>query len=672
MEAWVRCGLIAAAGISLMVGTGPAFAQAGAAAADPPPETVPLDPEAPMAELPGLGVAWPDLNSAPADPADTAQRTEIADELRYGVKVEGIEEVATPLLKQRFSDLSVLDTNDGKPANAAQIDRRAREDADLLRTLLRGEGYYDAEVTTSIANEAGRVVVTLTAVPGTLYRFRDVDMAGVGAAGDKEAALRDAFGVTANDPVNADTIAAGEAKLRTQVGREGFAFGTVGEPEIVVDREAKTATLDIAVAPGSERRFGKVVMPPRPEGQRYIFGPRHVQEIARFEPGDPYDAADLDDLRRALIQTGLVSNATVKPVEQTGSGADPGLVDIEVAMEPAPPRTIAGEIGYGTGEGARVEASWTHRNFFPPEGALTLRAVAGTREQLANIIYRRNNFKGRDRVLTVQALAANLKRDAYEAKTLGLSAAFERQTNIFFQKKWTWSLGAELLATDERDVERVTGLPRRRTYFIGALPGSLNYDGTDDLLDPTRGFRLGGRLSPELSLRGKAFGYARVQLDASAYQPFGSYQSPLTGEDTPRFVLAQRVRLGTIAGAPRDAIAPSRRYYAGGGGSVRGYGFQRIGPRDINDDPIGGRSLAEFSLEARVRAFGNFGIVPFIDAGSISTSPLPTLKGLKVGAGIGVRYYSSFGPIRLDVGTPLNRGPGDSRIGVYVSLGQAF
>jgi translocation and assembly module TamA len=137
-------------------------------------------------------------------------------------------------------------------------------------------------------------------------------------------------------------------------------------------------------------------------------------------------------------------------------------------------------------------------------------------------------------------------------------------------------------------------------------------------------------------------------------------------------VIAGRARLGTIFGAERDRIAPSRRFYAGGGGSVRGYGFQRLGPRDpVFDDPIGGRSLAEFALEARVRV-GNFGIVPFIDAGNIYTSPLPKLDDLRFGAGIGVRYHTRFGPIRVDLGTPLSRQRDDPRLAVYVSLGQAF
>jgi translocation and assembly module TamA len=641
-----------AAGASFLLACALASALPAQTVPAPPPPEPELDPNAPLADLPDLGVAWPDLSKAPAETPDPAARTASADELRYGYRLEGVEEVATPLLRQRFSELSALKANDGKPANAAQIDRRAREDAELLTTLLRGEGYYDAQVTTSVGTEDARVIVTLSAEPGVQYTFDRVTLAGVDAAGGKTDALRDAFGVTTKAPVNADAIAAGEAQLKTAVGREGFAFGQVGEPEIVVDRAAKTATLDLSVQPGRAQRFGRVTM-----AQRKVFGPKHIEEIARFKPGQPYDSADLEDLRRALIQTSLVSSVTLTPTPT----ADPEVVDVAVALEPAPPRTIAGELGYGTGEGARAEVSWTHRNLFPPEGALTLRGVLGTREQLAGVTFRRNNFHARDRVLNAQIAASNLKRDAYRAKTLGISGSLERQSNIFFQKKWTWSVGGELLASDERDVEPSTGLPRRRTYFIGAIPGNLAYDGSDDLLNPTRGFRLAGRLSPEVSFSGKTFGYTRTQIDASAYQPVSD-----------KIVLAERVRLGTIVGAPRDRVAPSRRFYAGGGGSIRGYSYQGVGPRDVNNDPIGGRSLAEFSLEARVKAFGNFGVVPFLDGGNISTSPLPSFKDFRFGAGLGVRYYSSFGPIRLDVGTPINPRTGDPKVAVYVSLGQAF
>ncbi len=649
-----RLGATATA-VSFLVFAGPpALAQSVPAPAAGPasPDLPALDPDAPLADLPDIGVAWPVIGPDPTSAVDAAQTTDIAAETRYAWRIDGIDTVATPLLNQRFAALSSLDANDGDPANAAQIDRRAHEDADLLTSLLRGEGYYDARVTTRV--EPGtRPLVVLDAAPGALYRFKGVTLDGLAAAGSKADALTRAFGVGPEDPVNADTIVAGEAALTTEIGKQGFPFAKVGESAIVIDRAARTATLDLSVRPGATRLFGRITTP----ADNGVFDADHIQDIARFVPGAPYDATALDDLRRALIQTSLVSSLSVTPIE----GQAPGTVDIAVKMDPAPPHTVAGEVGYGTGEGARAEISWTHRNLFPPEGALTLRGVLGTREQLGAVTFRRNNFNGRDRVLTFQLSAANLNRDAYQARTFSLSGSLERQTNIFFQKAWAWSVGAELLASDERDVILSTGDPRRRTFFIGALPTSLAYDGSDDLLNPTRGFRLSGRLSPEVSLQGSVFGYTRAQIDASTYQPVRD-----------GLVLAGRMRIGSILGAPRDQVAPSRRFYAGGGASVRGYGFQSIGPRDPNNDPIGGRSLAEFSIEARVKAFGNFGIVPFFDAGNIYTSTLPDFSGFRYGTGIGVRYYSNFGPIRLDVGTPINPQPGDSRIAVYVSLGQAF
>ncbi len=650
-----RGQLLAAVGV-FVVGCPCAVAQVRSVSEPATAGSIPepqLDPQSPLAPLPGLGVDWPDLAKAPVEPAAVADPATIAGETRYTYRVDGIDDVGGALLRERFDQLSTLNANRGQPANGAQLDRRAREDATLLTSLLKADGYYDARVAMRVEPNAPHPIVILDAEPGTLYTFSGVTLAGVDAAGDKQTLLREAFGVRGGDPVNSDSVVAGQTALTTTITDKGFPFAVVGDPEIVVDRAAKSATLDLAIVPGAERRFGQVVMT---SGER-IFDARHVQDIARFTPGQPYTAAALVDLRRALIQTGLVSTVRVEPVD----GKAPGTVDIAVGIDRAPPRTIAGEIGYGTGEGARSEVSWTHRNLFPPEGGLTVRGVLGTQEQLASVIFRRNNFHGRDRILTASITASNLTRNAYQARTFGLAASLERQTNIFFQKKWTWSLGGELLASDERDVIVSTGAPRRRTYFIGALPTTLSYDGSDDLLNPSRGFRLSGRFSPELSLEGTVFGYSRVQLDAS------TYRSVAKGT-----VLAGRVRLGTIFGAPRDAVAPSRRFYAGGGASVRGYGYQDIGPRDPNNDPIGGRSLAEFSLEARVKTFGNFGIVPFFDGGNIYTGVLPDFTGMRYGAGIGVRYYTNFGPIRIDVGTPVNPVKGDPRVAVYVSLGQAF
>jgi translocation and assembly module TamA len=394
---------------------------------------------------------------------------------------------------------------------------------------------------------------------------------------------------------------------------------------------------------------------------------RHLAAIARFDPGDLYQRSKVDDLRRAILATGLVSSVTVTTREtQPPAPGDPGTVALDVAMTKAKLRTIAGLAGYSSGEGVRLEASWEHRNLFPPEGALRVRGVVGTQEQLAGVTFRRNNVWGRDRVLSLDLFAQTGDRVAFDARAVSFIASFERQSTIIYQKRWTYGIGLEAVATGEREGS-VNGVQSpRTTFFIGALPGRVGYDASDDLLDPTRGFRLGLRLSPEYSVinKGSSATYIKAQADASYYQPVSE-----------RIVVAARARLGTITGAAIRGIAPSRRFYAGGGGSVRGYGFQQIGPRDTLGDPSGGRSLSELSLEARIKTglFGGaLGVVPFIDAGAVDETSTPSLMDLRFGAGIGVRYYTNFGPLRIDLGTPLNPRKGDSRIGVYVALGQAF
>jgi translocation and assembly module TamA len=617
-----------------------------------------LDPNSPMAPLPDLGIPWPDLNTRdPVEgdaPISTAQTTEVGDDQRYDVQVAGLDGIGGEV-ESRFDALSVLKTGASKPANVAQIDRRARDDAELLSTLLRAAGYYDADVATSVAPAGGRLAVRLTVDPGPLYRFTDVQVAGLASTDGKAEEFRNAFGVKVETPVDADTVVAGEQALRDKLGREGFPFAKVADSEVTVDHETRAATLALTVDPGTQRKFGGI----RVAGKRRPFGAKHVQTIARFRPGQTYDQAMIDDLRRGMIATGLISSVTLEPV---AVGTD--TVDILATMEPSPKRTIAGEIGYGTGEGARVEASWQNRNLIHPEGAVTFRGVLGTREQSLGANLRMGNFTQRDLVLNSRLLVSHSNLAAYDANTVEVGANLERQTNIIWQKKWTYSLGFELIASDERDFVATAGIAQRRTFFIGALPATLAYDGSDDLLNPARGFRLAARVSPEVSFQGGTFGYVRSQVDGSYYQPISK-----------QLVVAGRVRVGGIAGASRENIAPSRLFYSGGGGSVRGFGYQEIGPRNVLDQPIGGRSLAEFSIEARVRpkAFGgNSGIVPFLDGGNIYPTAYPKFTGLRLGAGVGLRYYTTFGPIRIDVGTPLGRRPGESPVAVYVSLGQAF
>ncbi|NIJ08034.1 translocation and assembly module TamA [Sphingomonas vulcanisoli] len=636
----------------------PAFGQVSPSAPAPSPAAAPvagptLDPASPMAPLPDLGVAWPDLNAAASsDEKPSAAATADSDAPhRYRIDLKGAD--AVPGFTTRFNQLSALHAGENKPANSAQINLRAKEDEDLARQILRSIGRYDGSVESRISADPDQTAtVHLTVDPGPAYTFAAITFPGIEAAGPRAPALRDQFAVKQGDTVDADKVNAATIAFRAALTQQGYPFATVADPQVTADHITHQATLAMAVTLGSAAKFGQL----RPVGPRQLFTAHHLNEIARFHPGQPYNSAKLDDFRRALIATGLVSVATIKPV----ATADPAVVDIEVHLERAPPRTIAGSLGYGTGEGATASVSWQHRNLLPPEGAVTVAGVAGTQEQSLSALLRRGNFRGRDHVLTAQIAAAHTNYQAYDARTFTITTAIERQSNIIFHKKWTWSIGTEFVATDERDTIIATGAPRRRTYLVAALPLSLGYDTSDDLLNPTRGYRLLAHVSPEMSFLHGKIPYVKLQLDASAYQPVSS-----------RISIGGRVRLGAIEGIARDDIAPSRRFYAGGGGSVRGYGYQKIGPLDVNGDPVGGRGLAEAAIEARIR-FGNLGVVPFLDAGNLYEQPIPKFTHLRYGTGLGFRYYSSFGPIRVDLGTPIDRRPGESRIAVYVSLGQAF
>lgn len=660
-----------------------------------------IDPDAPLDPLPDMEVDWPELDAPlpslpplpepptelaaplpdavspdgedslalppPLDPTP-ADRTEMVTGsegptpadlsveglITYRVELGDLGEADSAALRARFDGLSQLRASDDDPANAAQLSRRIGEDSDLLNRLLRNAGYYDGTVLSATSGANGRLTVRFDAITGPVYRYDAVRLNGLDLVGAEEAArLAPAFPVASGEVIDADRLLAAQVGLTAELRETGYPFAEVGEELITIDHNTRLGDLDQPVTPGERLRFGMIIA-----NDGGLLGARHIQRIARFRPGDWYRQSRVEDLRRALIGTGLVASADLTPVRGEGD-----TVNLAIDIERAPPRTIAAALGYSSGEGFRVEGTWEHRNLFPPEGALILRGVLGTQEQLASVTYRRSNFLRRDRLLTVQALASNLDRIGFQARTALFSARLERQSTLIFQKRWTWSVGFELGVTDEVDNRRIAGAGRQ-TFFIGALPLLVGHDRSDSLLDPTRGFRLTARLSPELSIRGDAFPYLRAQLDGSVYQPVGR-----------TIVAAGRVRFGTIYGSAVDDIAPSRRYYAGGGGSVRGYAFQRIGPTGPGGAPSGGRSLFEAAAEARIRTGllgGNLSVVPFLDVGNVYMTEYPDFSGLRWGGGVGVRYHSSFGPLRVDVGTPLNPRPGDSRIGVYVSLGQAF
>ncbi|KWV90811.1 autotransporter assembly complex family protein [Erythrobacter sp. YT30] len=605
--------------------------------------------------------------------------SEPESEIDYKVELAGLGTADTATnfdLEAEFERLSSLEEGDGEAANYAMLRARLSEDSLLIQRLLKSEGWYQPTVTTRIERsddlENPSATAFINVEPGKRFTLSSVTIDADETV--PPGLIDDNVALKVDEPIIASRILANEALIATVLPENGYPFAELGQRDILLDPTTATGDYTLPVEIGPRARIGGFVA----RGET-AFGADHVAEIARFKRGELFDSRELDDLRKALVATGLFSTVSVTP-ERTGEPAEDGTeyVNIAVDQTAGPPRTIAGSFGFGTGQGFRLEGSWTHRNLFPPEGALSASLVAGTREQGGGVNFRRANAGQRDRTFEIGVNGLRSNFDAFEALTGRVGLQYSYISTPIWQKLITYSVGIEAIASVEEAFDSELGDTVDETYFIGALTGQIGFDTSDDLLNPTQGFRLGALVQPEVSVDGGFTPYVRAVFDSTAYYPISD-----------NFVLAGRAKVGTIQGADRVDIAPSRRLYAGGGGSVRGFGFQQLGPKVLvpNDNfdptdpeetvdeflitPIGGRSVVEAAAEVRYR-FGDYGVVAFVDAGQVYTQSLPQLSDIRFGAGIGGRFYTNFGPLRLDVATPINRREGESRINVYVSIGQAF
>ena len=615
-----------------------------------------------------LAAPLPPLENFDVEPVQFAEPEDDSDnvEIAYTVQVNGLSEAddSTDVdLADLFGDLSALYDGDGKADNAAMIRARLSADGELMQRILASEGYYDAIVDTRIdrgPREEGQerrrrsTTAVIDVKPGKRYTLADIVIDADPTIPPN--LIAENFPLSVGEPIVAQRIQGAEAAIALKLPEEGYPFAKVGQRDILLDGATGDGVYTLPVDIGKRSRFGGI----ETTGD-LAFDAEHVEVLARFKRGDLYDSRMVDDLRQALVATGLFATVAAEP-QPTGesAGDDTEYVTMLVTQQEGPPRTLAASAGYGTGQGIRVEGSWTHRNLLPPEGALTFRGVLGTQEQGIGATLRRSNAGRRDRTFELITEVTRNTYDAFNAITGRVGARVSYDSTPIWQKKFTYAYGVELIATREDDYDFATGERSYDFYTILGLTGQVGMDRTDSLLDPTKGFRITSLIQPEGSLAGSFSPYARLRTDISGYYPV-----------TDSIVLAGRVRVGSIVGAARERLAPSRRFYAGGGGSVRGFGFQELGPKDPNNDPIGGRSVNEMAFEARYR-FGNFGVVGFVDAGQVYRSSAPTFQNLRFGAGIGARYYTNFGPMRLDVATPIGRKPGEARVSVYVSIGQAF
>lgn len=621
----------------------------------------------------------PPLDSFRVEPVEiTGAQSARPTEVRYDYRINGLEKADAKSdadLRGLFDGVSSLRDGGGKASNISQVYARMDHDAKLLGTILSSEGWYSARVDAHIGASADDKPDKLTAVidvdPGQRYTFGTIAIKAQPTV--PPGLIEDNLQLKPGAPIVAQRVEAGEARVTLVLPQKGYPFAKVGDRDILLHRDMGKGDYTLPVDIGPRSKFGDITT----SGDE-TFGAKHIAVIARFKKGELYDGRKIDDLNKALVATGLFATVAAKPM-RTGEDAGDGTeyANIHVEQHAGPPRTIAASAGYGTGEGFKAQASWTHHNLFPPEGALTVAGTAGTQEQSLGVTFKRANAGRRDRTFQLSAKLAHTDYAAVNGYTARLATRWSYDSTPIWRKTLSYAYGGQALVTAEEDYDFSLGDVTRRTFYIAGLEGDATLDLTDSLLDPTKGFRLKAQVEPEASIHTGFHPYVRTRLDASAYYPISD-----------SLVLAGRVSAGSIQGIARSDLAPSRRFYAGGGGSVRGYGYQELGPRVLvpnpNYDPaqpdktspyierpLGGRSFNEASAEIRYR-FGTWGVVGFVDTGQAYEASLPKFSDLQFGAGIGARYYTNFGPIRVDLATPLNPRPGDGWLSVYVSIGQAF
>ncbi len=576
-------------------------------------------------------------------------------DLRYKAKITGVEDSSLADLLDDVSELKSLD--DRLPSSEEALRRRADRDLGLLQDAAHSLGYWNAQFSYEIDAASDPVDVTVMANPGPLYRIVSIE-------------IRDPSGkplvvpidpaapplpLKPGDPARTEPVIATENALLAALGHAGYPFAKRGERSVVVDHDTRKMAITYMLDPGRRMRFGTASV----TGLERL-DPGYVERRVQWHPGEPYDNRKVDETRKLLIESGLFSTVKITPVNDL---AAPDQARMEIETTERAHRTIGAGLAYNTSEGAGARVFWENRNLFGGAESLRLTLDVGQQKNDVSANFRRPDWLATDQDLVASAEIGDDTPIAYHSRYGRLSSGIERR----FRPDLT--LGAAMSiekanVVQEANFGSLTAAQRTQHYSLIGLPLYLKLDRSDDLLNPSRGYRGQTNLTFYRSFSGPDLTFASGRISASTYQRL---------TDSDRYVIAGFAAVSSIEGASLAELPADKRIYAGGGGSIRAYAYQKAGPLDINNNPIGGKSSLELSLEARIKITDTIGIVPFVDAGSFYPSSVPQLgHQLFYGPGLGLRYYTAFGPVRLDVATPLKRRSADSPIQVYISLGQAF
>lgn len=574
------------------------------------------------------------------------------------------------VVEEQLQVASALWNGREKPvAGSAGLISRARGDYQRILAALYNSGRYNGSISITLnGREAAQITpgteigdnvsVAITVDAGSVYGFGEaviVDQAPIDVPEDDAVPLPSQRGFASGEPA-----LAGKVRLAEQLSIR--AWRQLGHPKAKVKERTATAVhpdrqlnVTIRMAPGPRAQFGEIFV----EGTQHM-DPDFVANMTGIEPGKEFDPDDLERARERLDRLGVFN---LRKIEEADIVASNGLLPLNVLVQEKKLRRIGVGATFSSIDGAGLEAFWLHRNLFGKAERLRLAAEfggVGTSNSLTvdefdyklGATFTKPGVFTPDIDLVFDIFAKREFNETFEETSAGGSLDF----NYFYSKQITASAGvfAKFGEFDDAFGER--------DFFYAGFKGALIYDGRDDKLEPTKGIYTQFEAQPFYETE---FGNFASRFVAETR----AYYSPNKGQT----VLAARAKAGSLIGSEIAETPPDILFTTGGGGSVRGYGFNNIGVRDFNGDVTGGRSLLEASIEVRQKFTETIGAVAFVDAGTVGENSYDAFSGdLKVGVGVGLRYYTGLGAIRLDVAVPLNPDDDDPSFGIYAGIGQAF
>lgn len=436
---------------------------------------------------------------------------------------------------------------------------------------------------------------------------------------------------------------------------DGHAKARTAAQNVVADHAAATLSADVTLDPGPRLRFGPLTI----EGNQRMRTER-VRAITGLPEGEVYDPVEMERAKARLRRSGVFRSVTL--TEADGILA-PDLLPVTATVIEEKTRRYTFGAELASLDGATLSAGWLHRNLLGGGERLTLSGEmtnigaqsSGVDYTLGATLSRPATFTP-DTTLSFGIEVAKLDEEDFSADTLTLSVGL---THVYSD---TLSLQAGL-AYEYSDVTDATGDTLYRNL---AVPLGATWDRRDSKTDATKGFYIDAEVKPFLGF-GITDSGARIALDARGYRAVGAEK---------RLVLAARFQAGAVLGSslmgtPRDYL-----FYSGGGGTVRGQPYQSLGVNVLRSGTdlfrTGGTEFLAASLEGRLKVTDKIGVVGFFDVGRVdATGFFGDVGDWHAGAGLGLRYATGVGPIRLDLAMPAGGSTGDG-LQIYVGLGQAF